>query len=109
MSQPPIHQSDAYRFIRDLFILLGLGLLAWPFASFVAIFFFDAPTEGALDEAKRYAMAGAVWGYPVFWGVGWVWFRVAAKTGGKGAALAWPLVLPVAPVLFLVAAFAFGS
>lgn len=110
MSVPAhIRQSDAYRFTRDVFILLGLGMLAWPIASFVAIFILDEPTRGAVDEARRYGMVGAVWGYPAFWGLGWVLFRVVANEGRTGIALAWPLVLPLAPVLFFAAAFMFGG
>jgi len=110
MSVPShIRQSDAYRFTRDGFILLGIGLLVWPVASFVAIFLFDAPMEGALDAAKRYAMVGSIWGYPAFWGVGWVLFRETAKAGRLSWALAWPLTLPLAPILVLAAAFTFGG
>lgn len=49
------------------FVLSGLFLLAWPLASYGAIFIFDAPIKGAGDEFTRNLMAYSVWLYPVFW------------------------------------------
>ncbi|MBX3737277.1 MAG: hypothetical protein KF715_11340 [Candidatus Didemnitutus sp.] len=106
---PLLPKPRGYRVMQALFVVLALGLLVWPVAAFVAIFVFDAPIRGPLDEMVRYAMAFSVWGYPGFWGAGWALFRTAAKRGRSGMALAWPLVLPLAPVLILTTAFAFGG
>ena len=109
MNAPPLlPRPRGYRVTQAAFVVLALGLLGWPVAAFVAIFLFDAPLRGPLDEAVRYTMAFSVWGYPAYWGAGWALFRAAAKRGRRGLALAWPLALPLAPVLILAAAFAFG-
>lgn len=89
-----------------VFVVTGLLLPAWPFLSFVAIFIFDAPLRGWADELFRYALAGAIWGYPVFWGTGLALWRGALKRGRPAYGL---LALPLAPVLWVVLAFAFGS
>lgn len=49
--------------------LQGLLLLPWPIASFMAIFFFDAPIRGSGDEISRYLAAFSIWFYPVFYGI----------------------------------------
>lgn len=91
-----------------LFVITGILLVAWPVAAFVAIFLFDAPIRDAADEAFRYSMAGAIWGYPAFWGAGFGLFRAALKRKQAGRALYLPIALPLLPILWLAIAFTFG-
>jgi hypothetical protein len=92
-----------------VFALTGVALLGWPVAAFVAIFIFDAPIRDAADEAFRYSMVGAIWGYPAFWGVGLALHRAALKQRKIGAPLYWPMALPLVPIVYLTAIFAFGG
>jgi hypothetical protein len=91
-----------------VFWLTGLLLLGWPIAAFVAIFVFDAPIRSAADGMMRWSMAGAVWSYPVFWGLGFGLHRSALKRRQAGRPLYWPMLLPFAPILWLTIAFALG-
>ncbi len=89
------------------FTVTALGLVVWPFASFVAIFIFDAPIRDAWDEAWRYALVLSVWGYPAFWGLGFAWLRSVLKRGGRGTALVRPCLVAWLPVLWVGANFVF--
>lgn len=111
--EPPIVGQGKLETARTIgtfvFALTGVALVGWPVAAFVAIFIFDAPIRDAADEAFRYSMAGAIWGYPVFWGVGLALHRNALKRRQLGAPLYWPIVLPLLPLLWLTIVFAFGG
>ncbi len=110
---PPVIGEGRLQTARSVgtgvFALTGLLLLAWPIAAFVAIFLFDAPIRNAADEFYRYSLAGAVWSYPVFWGVGFALHRSALKQRKVGAILWWPMAAPLVPIVWLAIAFAWGG
>ncbi len=62
-----------------LAVFLGFGVLVWPVASFVAIFIFDAPLQGPLDEARRYSFVLLTWGYPALYAAALAWYRALLK------------------------------
>lgn len=52
-----------------LAVLLGFGLILWPFVSFGALFMFDSPIQSLHDLAGRYTVAYFIWLYPVTYGI----------------------------------------
>lgn len=105
---PPLSKPIEYGVARAVFYLLALGIVAWPFLSFVAIFVFDAPIRDAFDEAKRYAIVLSVWGYPAFWGLGWMLLKANFKRGARGLRLIWPLGIALLPLVILAADLGLG-
>lgn len=85
-----------------LFVLSGLLLFAWPIASFVALFIFDAPIKGLMDALIRYTIVFAIWLYPVFWSTALIIAIMGLKKKFRTAVLIFVSSIP-----FLVAATPF--
>lgn len=64
-----------------LAVLLGVGLLLWPFMSFGAIFMFDSPIQSLHDLAGRYTVAYFIWLYPVTCGITVLAYFILRRVG----------------------------
>ncbi len=87
-------------------VIFALGLLAWPFLCFGAIFVFDSPIRSRVDELQRYAFLYLTLAYPVLYAFGWFIYRHLRKKGfdRQISMTAWvfPSVLPAYYLYFLV-------
>lgn len=100
LSQFADHSKDGRTF-WVVYGLLGLCLAAWPMAAFVALFIFDAPIEGRLDELARYSALAAVWSFPLFYVAGFV-LSLKAKRQGRGTSgILRGAILPLLPFAYI--------
>jgi hypothetical protein len=76
-----------------LMIVFGIGVLAWPLASYGAIFMFDASIRGRVDEWERYTFAYLTWFYPALFAAAFFLYRALRRRGAGrlASALAWAL------------------
>src|SRR5262245_25613949 len=112
MKEPPTPSADDTRHRRKAIVLLcivygllGLLLLAWPIASFTAIFFFDAPTRSLGDEISRYLAAFSIWLYPVFYAIALVGSLTFLRKKKSLPVITLPALLPLLSPLYLLAFF----
>lgn len=89
-----------------LAVVFGLGLLLWPFLSMGALFIFDAPIEGRVDEIQRYTFLLLTVFYPVLYGAGFLlyWLLRRCSIGGGAALFSWliPALTPIYYVIFFL-------
>jgi hypothetical protein len=98
-----VHRGGSIIVLSIVYGLLGLLLLPWPIASFMAIFFFDAPIRSLGDEISRHLAAFAIWLYPVLYGIALLISLVALRKKKSLLVVTLPALLPLLSPLYLFA------
>jgi hypothetical protein len=99
------YRRRAIAVLSVVYGLLGLLLVPWPIASFMAIFFFDAPIRSLGDETSRYLAAFAIWLYPVFYGIALVISLASFRNNKSLPVITLPALLPLLSPLCLLVFF----
>lgn len=102
-------EEEPFGYFEILVVIHGsfaLVLVAWPFLSYGAIFFFDNPTPEQLPLATR--MAWSVWLYPVTYVAGVVASVVSHKRKERRLALAFAFAPMLNALVFCWSAMQLG-